>query len=69
MAWRCERWNALPDSGGIYDQEYQMLSSMGVLSNIYNTVVRVRNMKGAQIHNLSDGERRILRNLIDEELM
>lgn len=66
MAWRCERWNALPDAGGIYDQDAQLMTRMDALQNVYKTVTRVRSMKGEQIHQLTDHERRLLRALMDE---
>ena len=42
---------------------------MSVLSNIYNTVIRLRNMKGAQIHQLTTPERRVIKWLLDEGLL
>ena len=69
LSWRCERWGALPDAGGILDQDYATMHRMTVLSNVYNAMSRLRNAKGAQIHNLSQSERRIIKSLMDEGLI
>ena len=69
LAWWCEQWNALPENGGLYQQDHKTIRRMTALTNIYNLVTRVRNMKGAQIHNLTTSERRILRALRDEGLL
>ena len=68
-AWQCEQWNALPEAGGIYDQDAALMYRMGVLTGIYRTVSKVRNMQGDQIHRLTAGERRLIRRLRDERLM
>lgn len=59
-AWACERWNVLPETGAYYDQDYQLMTRMARLSNIYNAVSRMRNLPGKEIHSLTDGERKIL---------
>lgn len=69
LSWECEKYHCLPETGGYYDQEYNLMRRMVVASNIYTAYSRYRNAQGAQIHNLSDGERRILRGLIDMKLI
>jgi hypothetical protein len=68
LAWMCGDQN-LPSAGGVLDQEYQTMHRMQVLSNVYRTVTRFRNMKGAEIHSLSDQDRRMIRSLRDMGLM
>jgi ABC-type phosphate/phosphonate transport system ATPase subunit len=65
LAWACEKWSCLPDAGAYLDQDYQLMNRMTVFSNVYNVYSRYRSMQGAQIHSLSDGERKILRFLKD----
>jgi hypothetical protein len=65
MAWQCERWHCLPDSGGMYEQDYKLTRRMATLSNVYDSVSRWRNLTGERIHHLSDHDRRILRYLLD----
>lgn len=67
--WMCDRFGALPDVGAVYDQDAVTIRRMSVLDNIYNAVIRLRGMHGAQIHNLSVPERRIIRSLLDMELL
>ena len=63
LVWDMERWGALPDSGGILDQDAEIMNRSRVLQSVYKTVNRLRNMKGAEIHKLTDGERRVIGNL------
>jgi hypothetical protein len=42
---------------------------MAACLNIYNAVTHLRNARGEQIHGLTDGERRILRLLVDMGLL
>ena len=65
MAWQCERWHALPDAGGIMDQDFVLMQRMATLSNIYNAVSAWRNATGERVHLLSDHTRRLLRWLLD----
>ena len=68
-AWLCEQWNSLPEEGGVYDQDARLISRMTACRNIYNTVSRVGNMHGEQIHNLSNRERDLLYDLRNMGLM
>jgi len=63
ISWDCQRYHALPDAGGYYDQEWQLMDKMSRLDNIYSTVARVRNMHGKQIHGMTATERRVMRYL------
>jgi hypothetical protein len=69
LAWQCERWHALPKSGGMMLQDYETMHHMAACLNIYNAVTHLRNARGEQIHGLTDGERRILRLLVDMGLL
>lgn len=69
LGWECERFNCLPEAGGYLDQMYSTMSTMAALMNVYGAYSRYRNSRGADIHNLSDGERRILRSLKDMGLI
>lgn len=59
----------LPDAGGVLDQDYGLMYRMRSLQNIYRTVSRLRNLKGKDIHSLTDSERRLLRGLRDLGLL
>lgn len=65
LAWMCEQWKTLPDSGGLYEQDYQTISRMTGLTNVYNTVVKWRNYTGEKIHLLTDHDRSVLRWMLD----
>ena len=65
----CEGYSALPDEGGMLDQDAGLVTRMTVLSNIHHAVKRWQNAQGKAVHNLTDSERRILRYLKDEGLM
>ena len=66
LAWKCSQWGTLPDGGGMNDQSYKTMQSMSVLLNVYNTVSYMRSLKGEQIHNLTDSQRRLIRDLMDQ---
>jgi hypothetical protein len=65
LGWECERWHCLPDTGAYLDQDYRLMTWISALMNAYNALSRMRSMHGAQIHNLSEGERRVIRYLMD----
>ena len=69
LAWNCERWNALPETGGMLDQDWRLIVRMNTTQNVYNTMSHLRNLKGDQIHSLTSGERKILTYLRDEGLL
>lgn len=69
LAFLCSQWGALPETGGVLDQENQLLMRMTKLKNVYYTVSRYRNSQGKQIHNLSIQDRQILRGLIDDGML
>ena len=45
------------------------MARMNALENVYRAVARVRNMQGAEIHQLTGQERGILKWLMDEGIM
>ena len=69
LAWQCKRWNALPEAGGLYVQDYRTIHLMTALSNIYDVVAHVRSLKGKEIHRLTDAQRKLLRYLMDKEVI
>lgn len=69
LAWQCKRWNALPEDGNLLGQDYVTMRRMTTLENVYNAVTRIKSLKGKNIHQLTDGERMILRFLMDEGLL
>ena len=69
MAWQCKRWNCLPDSGGLYEQDYVLTRRMAYFENVYHAVYRIRNLKGKNIHQLTENERLILRALMDKGIL
>lgn len=69
LYWRCQRFSALPDSGGMLDQDERLINVMVSLDNIYSAVNRYLNLTGDRIHLLTELERRVLRMLKDMEVM
>lgn len=69
LAWLCKRWGGLPAAGGLLDQDYQMLYRMTALSNVTETLSDYRNLRGAEIHGLTEGQRRTLRFLRGMDLL
>jgi cell division septal protein FtsQ len=69
LAWQCERYNALPDSGGVLDQDAGLITRMGAAVNIYNTLQKYRRAVGKEIHKLTDGDRSIIKLLLDRGLI
>ncbi len=60
LAWLVAQWGALPEHGGLYDQDARTLNRMTVLNNIYKVVSKLRGAQGDDIHNLSEADRRII---------
>ena len=69
LAWRCQSWGALPEGGGMFDQDHILMQRMTSLSNVYNFVSKLQTLKGNQIHSLTASERRIWRALINEGIL
>jgi hypothetical protein len=65
LAWDCKYWNTMPDAGAYYDQDYFLLMRMRSLSNIYNVMTKLRNAHGAQIHSLTENDRKLLKYIMD----
>ena len=47
------------------DQDFVTFHRMRILDNIYRTITRMRNLRGAEIHNMTEQERRTVRLLRD----
>lgn len=61
LYWMCQRYpGALPETGGMFDQDYVLMVRMITLDNIYGAITRMRSLTGHAIHNLTPGERRVL---------
>jgi len=69
MAWQCERWHCLPDTGALLDQDAQTMFRMAAFMNTYDALTHLRNSTGEQIHSLTTQERGILRILLDMGLI
>lgn len=62
-------YSALPDAGGLYDQDARTMNYMSTLGSVYHAVKRIRGAKGEAIHNLSDDDRATWQKLIDLGVM
>lgn len=69
LSWMAKKYGSLPDVGGVLDQEFSLMHQMGVASNVYDTVSRLRGLKGEQIHSLSISERRLIKALQEMDLI
>ena len=69
LAWLCEQWSTLPESGGMYEQDAKVIGRMTSLKNTYHALTRLRNAHGDQIHSLTDNDRYILKSLVDMGLI
>lgn len=67
--WMCKELGTPPNAGGILDQDERLMNTMRTLDTVYSAVYRYANLKGEQIHRLTDSERRVLRQLIDTGVM
>ncbi len=65
----CQGWNQLPEAGGYLDQDYKTMTEMNIALNIYSVVNKVKNAKGAAIHQLTNSERKILKPLVEQGLI
>jgi len=52
LAWDCQQYNALPDAGGMLDQDYGLMERMKALNAIHKSFAMWRGARGAEIHNL-----------------
>ena len=69
LALMCQKWKTLPDAGGLHDQDARTIKQMSCVLSIYNVLQRWRTLQGKNIHQLTEGERRILRILKDMGLL
>ena len=69
LAWQCQKWSCLPDAGAYLDQDYELMNRMSVFSNVYGVVSRLRSLQGKDIHSLNEGERKMLRWLMDIKVL
>lgn len=68
LAWWCGD-KLMPDSGGLLDQDYELWVKMKTLENVWRTISRLRNLKGEQIHSLSESERKLIAYLLREGIL
>jgi hypothetical protein len=64
IAWMCGDHH-LPDSGGILDQDGFLMRKITACRNVYGTLYRMKHLKGADIHKMTDNERKIVRSLME----
>ena len=67
--WMCKELHQAPEAGGMFDQDEKQMNTMRTLDNVYSAVYRYFNLKGEQIHSLTNNERRILRMLKDQGVL
>ncbi len=60
LFWMCRQYHALPEAGGMMDQDAQTIYTMNLLGNVYDTVQRVRGLTGDDIHNMRPDDGRML---------
>jgi hypothetical protein len=65
----CRNYEALPEAGGVLDQDAQLMNQMTALGNIFNAVRRIRGAKGEAIHDLDDADRETWQRLIELGVM
>lgn len=65
LSWMSRKYSALPEAGGVMDQEYAMLHRMDIVSNVHDSLTRLRSFKGDAIHGMSAGDRRLIKSLRD----
>lgn len=65
LALMCQKWNTLPEAGGMLDQDARTMKRMSGVLAIHNVLKRWRSLTGKNIHQLTEGERRLLRMLKD----
>ena len=69
LALMCQKWNTLPDAGGLHDQDARLMKTMSGVLTVHGVLNRWRTLTGKQIHQLTEGERRVLRMLKDMGLL
>lgn len=69
LAWDMERWTALPDKGGLLDQDAGLMQKSRILLTVHRVVSKLRNMKGDEIHKLTTSDRRVIGSLKKMELL
>ena len=69
LSWMSRKYSALPEAGGVLDQEYAMLHKMDIVSNVHDALSRLRGFKGDAIHGMSAGDRRLIKSLRDMGLV
>lgn len=52
LAWDCHQYGALPDSGGVLDQDFRLLRRMNTVQAIHSAFSIYRSASGEAIHRL-----------------
>ena len=60
LYWQCQRYQALPEPGGLFDQDGGLLERMAALGSAFDAVQHMRGLKGAEIHNMNPGAGRVI---------
>jgi hypothetical protein len=48
LAWQCERWGALPETGGVRDQPAGLLDRIATALNVYQAMDAWKNREGGK---------------------
>jgi len=67
LGFMCED-GKLPLNGGVYEQDAATMFQMRACLAVHDTLVYYRNLKGKEIHNLTNGQRSLLRVLKEQGL-
>lgn len=60
LFWMCQRYGALPEPGGLFEQDAGLLERMAVLGSTYDAVTHMRSLKGPEIHNMNPSAGRVI---------
>lgn len=60
LFWMCQRFDSLPEPGGLFDQDAGLMERMSALGAAHEAVSHMRSLKGAEIHNMNPGAGRVI---------
>lgn len=60
LYWMSQRYGALPEPGGLLEQDAMLLERMTTLGTVYESVSHMRSLKGPEIHNMSPAAGRVI---------
>ena len=59
----CKTFNCTPSQ--ILDEDADMISKMMTFDNVYNAIKTARSAEGKALHNIPEGYKRIIKNLME----